>query len=292
MNFHKALAQERPVLLPHPASKAQSALLFLLPSSIALLGLLGSAFVEAGVAQQSGSRSASSKTLAQASAEPAGQFNNQDVIKMVQAGLSPKIIIATIKAQPGGFDLTPERIIALKKAGVDEQIIDAMLRADSPARAGGDRSALREVTLRDGTEITLRLLKPVSSATARVEDRVEFEATEDVLADGVLVIETGSRAWGSVIQARKKKSFGRRGKLDFTIDYVKAVDGQNVRLRATREIQGDDKYGKAGVITLLTGPFGFFVKGKNVDVPAGTEYTIFIDGDRTLKLKSHTGPDN
>ena len=33
-------------------------------------------------------------------------------------------------------------------------------------------------------------------------------------------------------------------------------------------------------------PLGFLVKGKKVEVDAGTEYTIFIDGDRALNLKS------
>ena len=70
------------------------------------------------------------------------------------------------------------------------------------------------------------------------------------------------------------KTFGRSGKLDLTIDYVKSVDGQNLNLRSTREIKGDDSYGKAGVVTLLAGPLGFLVKGKNMEMDAGTEYTV------------------
>lgn len=38
--------------------------------------------------------------------------------------------------------------------------------------------------------------------------------------------------------AEPKKSLGRSGKLDFTIDYVKAVDDQKLNLRSTREIKG------------------------------------------------------
>lgn len=102
------------------------------------------------------------------------------------------------------------------------------------------------------------------------------------------MIEKGAPAWGKVIQAKPKKSFGRSGKLDFTIDYVKAVDGQNLNLRSTREIKGDDSYGKAGVVTLLAGPLGFLVKGKNVEIEAGAEYTIFVDGDRKIHLRSES----
>ena len=60
-----------------------------------------------------------------------------------------------------------------------------------------------------------------------MEERVDFETANDLYAGSVVVIEKGALAWGKVIQPQPKKSFGRSGKLDFTIDYVKAVDGQN-----------------------------------------------------------------
>ncbi|MDA2937719.1 hypothetical protein MYX75_05585, partial [Acidobacteria bacterium AH-259-A15] len=148
-----------------------------------------------------------------------------------------------------------------------------------------DEMSRTEVVLRDGTEVKLRLVKTVSSETARVGDRVDFEVVEDVMVDGVTVIQEGAKARGEVIEARKKKSFGRRGKLNFTIEVVEAVDGQHIRLRTTKELEGDEQHGKAAVVTILTGPFGWFVKGKNIEVPAGEEYTIYINGDRRINLK-------
>ena len=214
------------------------------------------------------------------------KLTNEDIVKMVKAGLGAQIIVATIKSQGGAFDISPDALVALKNAGVTDEIIATVIQAAGAAAAGPQSAKGNEVTLADGTQVTLRLLKAVSSATAKVEERVDFEATEDVTADGVVVIKKGAAAWGKVIQAKRKKSFGRSGKLDFTIDYVKAVDGQNLNLRSTREIKGDDSYGKAGVVTLLAGPLGFLVKGKNVEIDAGAEYTIFVDGDRTIKLGS------
>ena len=219
-------------------------------------------------------------------AGPAKPLTNEDVVKMVKAGLGPQIILATIKSQPGAFDVSPDGLVALKNAGVIDEIIAALIKSAATAPAKTEAPSENKVILADGTEVTLRLLKSVSSGTAKVEERVDFETAKDVMADGVVVIEKGAAAWGKVIQAKPKKSFGRSGKLDFTIDYVKAVDGQNLSLRSTREIKGDDSYGKAGVVTLLAGPLGFLVKGKNVEINAGAEYTIFIDGDRTIKLRS------
>ena len=49
------------------------------------------------------------------------------VIKLVRAGFREKTVIAIIHARPACFDLSPERLIELKKSGVSEKIILAML---------------------------------------------------------------------------------------------------------------------------------------------------------------------
>jgi hypothetical protein len=99
---------------------------------------------------------------------------------------------------------------------------------------------------------------------------------------GVTVIEKGAPAVGHVTEVQARKSFGRKGKLLFSIDTVQAVSGDNIRLRASKTASGTDSYGTAGVVTILTGPLGALVKGKDIEVAAGTEFTIYIDGDRKV----------
>jgi hypothetical protein len=38
------------------------------------------------------------------------------------------------------------------------------------------------------------------------------------------------------------------------------------------------------VVTILIGPLGALVKGKDVEVAAGTAFTIYIDGDRKVAV--------
>lgn len=161
-------------------------------------------------------------------------------------------------------------------------MLSAMARkdADIPSPSVGTSEVL---VVRDGTEVKLRLKSSVSSASSQVDDPIFFEAVEPVVVEGVTVVEAGAEARGTIILAQSKRSFGRRGKLDLTIDAVRAVDGLNLRLRATKSVKGKEKYGQAGVVTILAGPFGFFVKGKDVEIPGGTEYPIYIDGDREIK---------
>jgi len=51
---------------------------------------------------------------------------------MVKAGLSERVVIAKIRTSPTSFDTSTDALIALKKSGVSEKVIEAMM---SPAAA-------------------------------------------------------------------------------------------------------------------------------------------------------------
>ena len=63
-------------------------------------------------------------------------LTNDDIIKMVRAQLSTNIILTTMETSNVDFDLSPNGLIALKQAGIDDQMIAAM-QAKSRARASG-----------------------------------------------------------------------------------------------------------------------------------------------------------
>lgn len=54
-------------------------------------------------------------------------LTNSSVVKLVRAGFKEKTLIAIINARPANFDLSPDRLIELKKGGVPERVILAML---------------------------------------------------------------------------------------------------------------------------------------------------------------------
>ena len=58
-------------------------------------------------------------------AEP--PLTNASVIKLVKAGFKEKTVIAIISNRPGSFKLDTEDLIVLKRNGVNENIILAML---------------------------------------------------------------------------------------------------------------------------------------------------------------------
>ena len=60
--------------------------------------------------------------------------------------------------------------------------------------------------------------------TNEVDDPVRFEVTEDVKVGDFIAVPKGSTAVGHVVEVEPKRRLGRAGKLNFSIDHVKAVD--------------------------------------------------------------------
>jgi hypothetical protein len=65
---------------------------------------------------------------AQQSYEP--PLTNAAVVKLVRAGFKEKTVITIIRSRPTRFNLEPDKLIELKKSGVSENIILAMLAQD------------------------------------------------------------------------------------------------------------------------------------------------------------------
>jgi hypothetical protein len=68
-------------------------------------------------------------------------LTNQSIVDMAKAGLSERVIIAKIRNSPTSFDTQTDALIALKKNGISEKIIEAMMSPSSAAAAPPAASA-------------------------------------------------------------------------------------------------------------------------------------------------------
>ena len=85
-------------------------------------------------------------TVATLFAEQGKPFTNNDVLEMVRAGFGEETILEAILTNEPGYDTSAEALKALKKAGVGEKIIMAILSAGrvrrGPSAPSGESDAL------------------------------------------------------------------------------------------------------------------------------------------------------
>ena len=81
-----------------------------------------------------------------------------------------------------------------------------------------------------GTQIAIRLLEPISSATAHPYDAFEGVLDDPITVDGQTLLERGARVRGKVVESASKRSTHAPGYLRLMLTDI-SVDG---RLRAVR----------------------------------------------------------
>lgn len=145
--------------------------------------------------------------------------------------------------------------------------------------------AQKAYMLQEGTVVRIRLLETLDSRISRPGSHVYMEVADDVEVEGKVVVERGAKVMGTVVEATEAKMFGRKGKLSFSIDYVQASNGKNLRLRTMNSSAGQDRVGGVVAAAALVNPLLVFIKGKNTTVEKGTEFQVYVDKDYELEYK-------
>jgi hypothetical protein len=127
------------------------------------------------------------------------------------------------------------------------------------------------LVLPEGTEVTVRLEQPLSSRTARVEDRFDATVARPVYVDGRVVIPDGARVQGTVTEVQRAQRPARGGRLNLSFDRLYLDDGSTVDLSA-RLVQVREDIGSGG--TVKQGAIGAAIGGILGKVLGGTKGAI------------------
>jgi len=149
------------------------------------------------------------------------------------------------------------------------------------------------IKLEDSTPVILRTKQDLSSATAKLGDRIPFRVVNDVRVADLIVIPQGADAWGLVAAVQPKRRKGQPGQLDIAIQSVQLLTGENARLRAEQHSNGQrrDVGTTAEIPRIAIETFGVGVpivmfsmleKGKDAYWGAGTRFTAYVNGDVIL----------
>ena len=145
------------------------------------------------------------------------------------------------------------------------------------------KTPLVATTIPVDTLVKIKLVTPLNTETSKVGDKVKFQAAEDVIYNGKLIIAAGAPGEGVVTKVKSARNFGRNGEIDVDFQQIQAFDGTYVQTvlgdKAKKEIENLAMAAGASIAGIaLLGPIGIvggiFVNGKDIDLPAGTESYI------------------
>lgn len=108
---------------------------------------------------------------------------------------------------------------------------------------------------------------------------------DNIIINDVIVIPAGTPVEGVVTKATKSGMFGRSGKLEFTITSVKTINNVQIPLEYTAFKKAGHDGGAIAVAAVVSFVGGMFMKGKNVEFPAGSHFQAKVVSDTDLLVK-------
>lgn len=132
--------------------------------------------------------------------------------------------------------------------------------------------------------LKVELTDEISSKKMHKGDPVPLILQENLIINDVIVVPAGTAVEGVVTEAKSSGRFGRSGKLEFSINSVKALNGVKIPLEYTIKKEAGSDGGAVAVATAVSLLGGFFMKGKNVNFPAGSTFEARVTADTDLNV--------
>lgn len=148
-------------------------------------------------------------------------------------------------------------------------------------------SQVGTVSSTDVFSVTLNT--PISTKTNKLGDTFSFTVADDIMDGNVIIVPAGTVGEGHISEIKSASSFGRSGKLDMVFDKVPTLDGGSFTAVQGEEAKEKTKQelkaaGASVAGAVLLGPVGivggFFVKGKNIDLPVGS--LVYVQPQETV----------
>lgn len=160
-----------------------------------------------------------------------------------------------------------------------------MAQTTGPIIVGAQDAAV----LRAGTSVPMKMAEALTTngKKLKVGQRFQLETAEAVTVNGMTVIPAGSPATGEVTEVRNKGMWGKSGRINARVLFVRA-NGRQIRMSGQLDDKGTT--GTAGVVGAIAviPVAGFFVTGTSANIPLGTPVTGFIDEDVPVAFSGGT----
>jgi hypothetical protein len=191
--------------------------------------------------------------------------------------------------------------------GASKQAVDDLRRDIQSLQNDIDRAYSGrysgDYTLGEGTRLQVRLDNPISSKTARIEDRVDATVDFPVRdGSGRMAIPAGSRVQGSVVKVQRANRPLHSGEIDIAFETL-YIGNTRYDLRGRvvsldQDVDRGDTAKRGGIGAVLGGVLGGILggtkgalagvviggaggvvssKGEDVELPAGTVMTVQLD---------------
>ena len=140
------------------------------------------------------------------------------------------------------------------------------------------------------TVVQLEILDVLNSFQHKRGETFRLRVVTAVVVDGMTMIAAGTEGAGQIVHAAAARGGGAPGELLIAARSLD-IDGLSVPLRGLKlGVTGGDNSGMAFGVSIAAGPFAMFIRGREIEIPAGTLVTARLADDVILTPAPPTPP--
>lgn len=182
------------------------------------------------------------------------------------------------------FDDEKEEVEQVKTKAPEEMTFKEKLAAKRELEKKATASKTTEITnvkkgnlyIPAGQKISVELMEKVSSKGFKAGDLVKIKVKDNLMLNDTVVIAKDSEGTAFIYEARKAGGMGRKGKLKVAGNELHTVNGIPVPLRNGLVGHGKTDGGAGVVLAAVSMVGGIFMKGTNINYPAGTIFEVEV----------------
>lgn len=185
----------------------------------------------------------------------------------------------------GGIDL---RLTALENhilGKTSQGTFNERIRALAKATYGAENLPLTQIQVPANTLIKVETTAPVNSKILQEGDVIPVKVVEDIFVEDTLVFASGLPGEGVITRVVRAKNIFSNGKVETDFNLLKSIDGQDVKtFTGIEALEIMDNNSMSRGLSLVGQTFSgknkgveeVFIRGKNIDLPAGIELYVQI----------------
>jgi hypothetical protein len=193
----------------------------------------------------------------------------------------------SIKGELAGGNLI-QRLDGLEKmvkGEVNKGPIKARIEELYKLTIKGQEMPIKKVETRNKQLIRVELLDKINSNTARRGEKVSYKVLEDIKVKNTLIIPKGTRGQLEITEIEEAGRMGKDGDIKIGFPQLETIDGTDLAVAIQQEAQEKNESQKLAIGASVLGTAilglpgvvaGYFVEGKEEEIPAGSEMYIQV----------------
>ncbi len=144
--------------------------------------------------------------------------------------------------------------------------------------------AQQKVTIKAGTAIPMQSVNTLKGGECFVGQTVEFRVIQDIKADGITVVPSGTITKGTAFEAQKSTIAGTKGRLGIRISNLILPSGDVIYLTDSEaRVFGQNRTPLAVITALFVWPL-IFIPGTAAVMPQGYQIDAIVASNTTVAV--------